>query len=116
MKWATLGPSNVPAARRRSSTTLNSKRRLRPLADPRYPGDFTGWTETSRGKALVSEYAVLLSPDQSKSAVICVTDSRVVTIYDTASRRLLYSHPDFGRGLAVLSDLLGPVALAVLND
>lgn len=82
---------------------------------PCYPGDFTEWTELARGKALVSEYAVLLSPDQSKSAIICVTDGRVVTIYDTATKRLEYSHPGFGRGLAVLSDLIGPVT-SFLNE
>lgn len=68
---------------------------------PEYPADFIDWKEVRKEKAIVGTYVLLLSPDKSRLATICLDSHEVVSIYNNEKHRLDYLSPLL-RGMKIL--------------
>lgn len=77
----------------------------------RYPVDFEDWTTIRQERALIRDYAILLSPDKTRSATICLNDNSVVSIYNREEGRMEYSHQGIEKGIELIMNLVGSSVL-----
>lgn len=64
------------------------------------------WTEISNMKAILREYSVLLSPDETKVAVVCLEDGAVISIYDRAKEEVEFVSPQLAEGMNLIRALI----------
>jgi len=64
------------------------------------------WTEISTMKAILREYSVLLSPDETKVAVVCLEDGAVISIYDRTKEEVEFVSPQLAEGMNLIRALI----------
>jgi len=69
-----------------------------------------GWTEVTHMRGIWRMYAMFLSPDEKKSAVVSLEDNSVIAIYNREKKQMEYANPQLIKGVNLLHRLGRPLS------
>jgi len=78
------------------------------------PEKLVGWTEVTQMRGIWRMYAMFLSPDKTKSAVVSLEDNSIIAIYNRKEKQMEYANPLLVKGVDLLQRLY-PVHRISLN-
>ena len=64
--------------------------------------ELKGWTEAKQMRGIWRKYALFISPDESKSAIVSLEDDSIIAIYDRGKKEMEYAAPTLIKGLNLL--------------
>ena len=66
-----------------------------------------GWTEVKQMRGIWRIYALFLSPDEERTALVSLEDNSIIAIYDRAKKQMEYADPQLVKGVDLLHSLSG---------
>ena len=64
--------------------------------------ELKGWTEAKQMRGIWRIYALFISPDERKSAIVSLEDGSIIAIYDRGKKEMEYAAPTLIKGLTRL--------------
>ncbi len=71
--------------------------------------ELKGWSEITRVRGIWRLYALFLSPDESKSALVSLEEGSIIAIYDRVNKQMEYAEPQLVKGVNLLHNLFEDV-------
>jgi len=63
------------------------------------------WTEIKQMRGIWRIYALFLSPDEERTALVSLEDRSIIAIYDRAKKQMEYADPQLVKGVDLLHSL-----------
>ncbi len=68
--------------------------------------ELAGWIELDRTRAILREFCIFLSPDRTKTAVVCLESDEVVSIFNREEKKMEYVSKTLAEGMKLINALL----------
>lgn len=70
------------------------------------PKELEDWIEIDRIRALLRDHAVFSSPDGQKTAVVCLENGVLISIFNKRTQKIVFANPDLIEGVKLIHDLV----------
>ena len=68
--------------------------------------ELAGWIELDRTRAILRTFCIFLSPDRTKTAVVCLESDEIVSIFNREEKKMEYVSKTLAAGMKLIKALM----------